>query len=89
MKKHLIRLQGCDDKTQLVMELSDEEVLCLGRVAAVVNAASTYQCMPKLHIEDAANLCPHGEPSGEWCNNCPNETAVVEAAAPTDDKQEI
>ena len=48
--KYEIILEGCDDDTFFIMELTEQEYELLVRVSEVANATSTYGCMPRLFI---------------------------------------
>lgn len=45
-----ISLDGCDDTTYLTMQVSEDELAFLNRLAAESEKASTYQCMPTLSV---------------------------------------
>lgn len=45
-----IRLSGCDDETELEMELVPWEAELLSRVSVLSEEASTYGCMPTFHL---------------------------------------
>ena len=46
-----ITLNGCDDDTYFVMELTEQEYQFLLRVSEKANETSTYGCMPRLYVE--------------------------------------
>lgn len=76
-----IRVQGCDDKTVVHMDLTDAEFALLERVSAAVNAASTYGCMPCFHVGEPWAKCQHGteidpEQDYNYCGDCPDNNAV-------------
>ena len=50
-KLYHIDLNGCDDSTIFEMELSEQEYEFLSRVSELANKTSTYQCMPRLYVE--------------------------------------
>ena len=50
-QKYEITLNGCDDDTTFVMELSEPEYLFLSRVSELANKTSTYGCMPRMYVE--------------------------------------
>ena len=52
-EKHLyvIDLNGCDDSTIFEMELTEQEYEFLSKVSELANKTSTYQCMPRLYVE--------------------------------------
>ena len=53
MKKvYQISLVGCDDETVFKMELTDEEYKLLKKVSGKANAISTYDCMPRMYVEE-------------------------------------
>ena len=52
MSKHIICLVGCDDATEVEMEMTDEELEFLRNVARKVNNKSSCECMPTLYIDD-------------------------------------
>lgn len=58
MKRYIIILHGCDDRTDVEMELSESEAEVVNRVAVAINAESTYRCKPTMSIEEL--------PFSEW-----------------------
>lgn len=52
MNKYLIQVEGCDASTEFVMELTDEELQLLLKVAHICNKTSTYGCMPRIWVFD-------------------------------------
>ena len=46
-----ICLQGCDDYTEFVMNLSEDEVDLIQRLSSLSKMYSTYICQPVLKIE--------------------------------------
>ena len=56
MKKiYRITLTGCDDETEFLMELREEEASLLDRVSAISKVESTSRCMPDLEIREVIN----------------------------------
>ncbi len=51
--KYAINLQGCDDHTEVVMELTPNELAFVQRLAALTKATATYQCMPTMRVREA------------------------------------
>lgn len=49
--KYRISVQGCDDSTTIVKELTEEELKLIQSVAKEITATSTYMCMPIMEIE--------------------------------------
>ena len=49
--RYVIRLNGCDDETEIFMDLEPHEAELIERVSAASKAASTYGCMPRLNIQ--------------------------------------
>lgn len=50
--KYIINIEGCDDETTFVMELTDYEASIVLDVARKSQETSTYSCMPKMYIEE-------------------------------------
>lgn len=51
-KKYIINIEGCDDETTFVMELTDYEVQIISEVARKSQETSFYGCMPRMYVED-------------------------------------
>ena len=51
-KVYQISLVGCDDETVFKMELTDEEYKLLKKVGDKANATATYNCMPRMYVEE-------------------------------------
>lgn len=61
-----ITLNGCDDDTLFVMELTEPEYQFLLRVSEKSNETSTYGCMPRLYVEKCEQPLPEPfKPKGE------------------------
>lgn len=56
-KPYIISLIGCDDQTDFKMELTDNELDLLKRVAAKSVETSTYGCMPIMELIECTNDC--------------------------------
>lgn len=54
MTRYQVALVGCDESTQLVMDLTDDERATIERLAVASRATSEYPCMPILKIEVAS-----------------------------------
>lgn len=50
MKKYLICNDGCDDRTEFEMELTEEQAQFLIKVFEANNKIADYQCKPSLYI---------------------------------------
>ena len=50
-----ITLQGCDDYTEFIMNLSSEESDVIYRLSSLSKMYSTYCCQPVLKIEPTDN----------------------------------
>ena len=50
-----VGLHGCDDSTIFEMDLTDEEVETLRKVAAKAEETSTYGCMPTMTVEEVSS----------------------------------
>lgn len=53
-----ITLNGCDDDTFFVMELTENEYQFLLKVSEKANKTSTYGCMPRLYVEKCEQPLP-------------------------------
>lgn len=62
MTEYLIRTEGCDASNPVVMDLSETEAAAVRRVAEAMNAASHYECMPRLVFKPLAEAKPHELP---------------------------
>lgn len=49
--KHTICLSGCDDSTKFEMDMTEDQLIFLKKVAIKANNASEYGCMPTLLID--------------------------------------
>ena len=54
-KVYKITLQGCDDYTDFIMNLSEEESDVIYRLSTLSKMYSTYGCQPVLNIEPTNN----------------------------------
>lgn len=54
-RQWLVTVSGCDDSTEAWVELTDNEAAAVEKVAAQINAASTYNCQPTMQIDGPAN----------------------------------
>lgn len=54
-KVYKICLQGCDDYTEFVMNLSEDEVDVIQRLSSLSRMYSSYCCQPILKIEPTNN----------------------------------
>lgn len=75
-KAYRIRLQGCDDKTLMLVELTDEEAALVQRLSDLSEEASESGCQPKMSVAAAGSECVHGETIGDECYDCPDCVAV-------------
>lgn len=53
MTRWFVSVDGCDDATPAVVDLTEDEAAAVRKVADAVNAASYYPCMPKMMIRAA------------------------------------
>jgi hypothetical protein len=53
-----IRLHGCDDCTEFVMELTDAEAETARRIAALTVATSEFGCQPTMTLTPATEGSP-------------------------------
>lgn len=51
LTKVLVRLLGCDDRTEFLLDCSPDEISLLNKLTEESDKVSTYGCMPKLKIE--------------------------------------
>ena len=52
MKKYKISNIGCDDYTEGVFELTEEQYEFLDNLFEELNKNSTYGCMPTIYVEE-------------------------------------
>jgi hypothetical protein len=76
MRRYVIRVIGCDDRTVIARELDDAQAALVADICKQISAASTYGCMPIMEIADGAGLCDHGEPAND-CWKCQEEAGAV------------
>lgn len=50
MKKYLIGNVGCDDHTEFILELTDEELKTIIKFCDENNKVADYQCKPEIRI---------------------------------------
>lgn len=50
MNLYTVCVNGCDDRTSICIELTDEEAALLDRVLTQLSEASTYGCQPTATI---------------------------------------
>lgn len=53
MSDYHIRLSGCDATTDIVLNLDDEQIEVIRKVADRLNERSYYKCMPKVEVREA------------------------------------
>lgn len=51
MKTVKITVDGCDDYTEVTMQMTDAELAFLQKVAAAITNASEYGCMPRMEVK--------------------------------------
>lgn len=51
-KKYNIINIGCDDETEGIFELTEEQAEFLQKVFTELNKNSSYGCMPKIYIKE-------------------------------------
>ena len=54
MKYKILNI-GCDDETEGTFEFTKEQFEFLNNVFAELNKNSTYDCMPKIYIDEVAD----------------------------------
>lgn len=64
--KYLINCSGCDDSTQITIDLTDKQLAFVKYLADQITQTSTYGCMPTMHV------CPLDEVD-EWQLRDPRE----------------
>ena len=52
MEEVTIYLEGCDDTTQISLDVSAKELLFLEKISKMSKEISSYQCMPVLVIAE-------------------------------------
>ena len=52
MRKYKIRNYGCDDMTEGIFDLTDEQFGFLDELFKKLNENSSYQCMPRIYIDE-------------------------------------
>lgn len=57
MSAYLISAEGCDDVTEVVMDLKPAEAAVVARVAAAITAEGGG-CRPTLHLSPAPSTTP-------------------------------
>ena len=64
--KYLIDCAGCDDSTQITIDLTDKQFAFVKYLADQIAETSTYGCMPRLLINKLDEV-------EEWTLNHPRE----------------
>ncbi|MEM0173682.1 MAG: hypothetical protein QXI16_04155 [Sulfolobaceae archaeon] len=54
-KKYKIIVDGCDDETIIIKELTEEEFKLIKSVADEITDTSESQCMPRMEIKEKEN----------------------------------
>ncbi len=66
MKKYLIANLGCDDHTEFILELTDEELKTIIKFCDENNKVSAYQCKPEIQVfeydENKDSYYDYGKP---------------------------
>lgn len=57
-QEHEVWLNGCDADTIFTMEMTNNEYEFLKRVSELANETSTYQCMPRLFLDESVKYKP-------------------------------
>jgi hypothetical protein len=55
-KRIYIRVRGCDDTTQFFIDLTEQEIELIKRLAAITEKISTYGCMPTIAVDENKEL---------------------------------
>lgn len=56
MTEYFIKITGCDDATEFLIDLTEVEAVALRRVAAFANATSRHGCQPRINVRVAAGV---------------------------------
>lgn len=64
--KYLINCSGCDDSTQITIDLTDKQFAFVKYLADQITETSTYGCMPRLYVDKLDEV-------EEWTLNDPRE----------------
>lgn len=51
-KTYIVSVDGCDDSTAIIQELTLEEYELLNTIAEKITNASEYGCMPTMEIKE-------------------------------------
>jgi hypothetical protein len=58
-KKYEIRVQGCDDRTIIHEDLTDEEAKIIERIADKITKKSESQCQPRMYMSEQGGAVWH------------------------------
>ena len=50
MKYH-IKVSGCDDKTEIIIDLTDDQAAFVKHLSKCITETSTYGCMPRMYVQ--------------------------------------
>lgn len=50
---YIVKLSGCDDTTEIPMDLTPHEADLIRRLSAASKQASEYDCQPTLHLKES------------------------------------
>lgn len=64
--KYLINCSGCDDSTQITIDLTEKQLAFVKYLADQITQTSTYGCMPRVHVRQLDDV-------EEWELNDPRE----------------
>lgn len=65
MSGYSVVVSGCDDSTEVEVELTDTEAATVRRIAGLVTEASEYGCQPVMRITPHGDGLPEFTPGGE------------------------
>lgn len=51
--RYRVSVVGCDDQTDITIELTDAEAAAVEHVAEAITAASAYPCQPVMNVAEA------------------------------------
>ena len=51
-----VTLDGCDDATEVVLDVTPDERAFLDRLSALINSESTFQCMPTMNVRPGGDV---------------------------------
>lgn len=53
MSLYKVKINGCDDTTEFIMEMTEEQLELVKSMCALSKSASTHHCQPTMEVADS------------------------------------